>query len=66
MEDPGQVADVLSRMSRIAPLTEGDAEQLHQLLTGVKAAADRMAELAPVFPAEVDTSQLSTTVDGTE
>ncbi len=64
MEDPGTVADVHKRIGAIAPLNEQDAEQLHQLLTGVKAAADRMAELAPVFPAEVDASMMSTTVDG--
>ncbi len=64
MEDPGTVADILAKMSAVAPLTESDAEQLHQLLAGVKASADRMAELAPVFPAEVDPGQLSTNVDG--
>ena len=53
-------------MRSIAPLNEADAEQLHQLLEGVRAAADRMQELAPVFPAEVDPSQLSHTVDGDE
>lgn len=64
MQDPGSVQDILMRMSAIAPLTEQDAEQLQPLLNGVKAAADRMASLAPVFPGEVDTSKLSVTADG--
>lgn len=64
MEDPGTPSDVLRHMRKVAPLSAADAEQLHQLLTGVRAAAQRMAELAPVFPGEIDPEKLSRTIDG--
>lgn len=64
MEDPGSPSDILDRMKSVAPLNEADAEQLHQLLAGVRAAADLIAELTPVFPAEIDVNRLSLTVDG--
>ena len=64
MEDPGPPSDILRRLRPAVPLTEADAEQLHNLLAGVRAAADRMASLAPVFPAELDAGRLSQTVDG--
>ncbi len=64
MEDPGSPSDIIRRMGSIAPLTKADATQLHQLLAGVRAAADRMTELAPVFPDEIDPALLSLTVDG--
>lgn len=64
MEDPGSPADIRQRMKSVAPLNEADAEQLHNLLVGVRAAANRMADLAPVFPGEIDSSRLSLTIDG--
>ena len=64
MEQPGSISGILRRLKSVAPLTEADAEQLHQLLAGVSLAADRMAALAPIFPADIDTGRLSQTVDG--
>lgn len=66
MEDPGPPSNIQQRLKSVAPLSEADAEQLHQLLLGVRAAATRMSELAPVFPDEVDPGQLSLTVDGND
>ncbi len=64
MEDPGSPKDIQRRMKPTASLNDAEAEQLHHLLHGVHAAATRMAELAPVFPDEVDTNRLSETVEG--
>ncbi len=66
MQDPGSPSDIMQRMMSTAPMSQSDAEQLHQLLAGVNAAATRMAELVPIFPAEVDPNLLSLTVDGND
>jgi hypothetical protein len=64
MENPGSPADILRRMGKTVPIAEADAAQLHQLLQGVHAAAETMNRLVPVFPAEIDPSALTLTVDG--
>jgi hypothetical protein len=51
-------------MGKTVPIAEADAAQLHQLLQGVHAAAETMNRLVPVFPAEIDPSALTLTVDG--
>jgi len=63
MDDPISSQEVSRRLSSIVSLSDGDAEQLFQLLKGVKAASDRMAEIVPIFPGEVDAKSLSQTVD---
>ena len=66
MNDPGTPQDVYRNLRKTVPLTEEDSEQLHHLLQGVKASADHMDWLAPVFPDEVDPARFSTTVDPAE
>ena len=55
---------VEARGRQIVPLSNGDIDQLKELIDGVRTAADLMESLIQPFDGEVDVSTMSRTVEG--
>ena len=53
-----------ARARQIVPLSNGDIDQLKELIDGVRPAADLMESLIQPFDGEIDVSTLSRTVEG--
>ena len=57
-------AQVEARGRQIVPLSNGDIDQLKELIDGVRTAADLMESLIQPFDGEIDVSTMSRTVEG--
>jgi hypothetical protein len=55
---------VEARGRQIVPLSNGDIDQLKELIDGVRTAADLMESLIQPFDGEIDGSTMSRTVEG--
>ena len=55
---------VEARARQIVPLSNGDIDQLKELIHGVRTAADLMESLIQPFDGEIDVSTMSRTVEG--
>ena len=55
---------VEARGRQIVPLSNGDIDQLKELIVGVRTAADLMESLIQPFDGEIDVSTMSRTVEG--
>lgn len=55
---------IVERAKQIAPVSDGDIEQLIPLLDGVRGSADLLESLIQPFDGEVEIEQLSSTVEG--
>ena len=55
---------VEARGRQIVPLSNGDIDQLKELIDGVRTAADLMESLIQPFDGEIDVSTMSRTVEG--
>ena len=55
---------VEARGRQIVPLSNGDIDQLKELIDGVRTAADLMESLIQPFDGEIDVSTMSLTVEG--
>ena len=55
---------VEARARQIVPLSNGDIDQLKELIVGVRTAADLMESLIQPFDGEIDVSTMSRTVEG--
>ena len=55
---------VEARARQIVPLSNGDIDQLKELIDGVRTAADLMESLIQPFDGEIDVSAMSETVEG--
>ena len=55
---------VEARGRQIVPLSNGDIDQLKELIAGVRTAADLMESLIQPFDGEIDVSTMSRTVEG--
>ena len=55
---------VEARARQIVPLSNGDIDQLKELIDGVRTAADLMESLIQPFDGEIDVSTMSQTVEG--
>ncbi len=56
--------EIAEQAREIAPISPEDIEQLVNLVNGVREAADRLRDVVPDFPNELDGGILSRTVDG--
>ena len=56
--------EIAEQAREIAPISPEDIEQLVNLVNGVREAADRLRDVLPDFPNELDGGSLSRTVDG--
>ena len=54
---------VEARGRQIVPLSNGDIDQLKELIDGVRTAADLMESLIQPFDGEIDVSTMSLTVE---
>ena len=54
---------VEARARQIVPLSNGDIDQLKELIDGVRTAADLMESLIQPFDGEIDVSTMSLTVE---
>ena len=55
---------VEARGRQVVPLSNGDIDQLKELIDGVRTAADLMESLIQPFDGEIDVSTMSRTVEG--
>ena len=55
---------VEARGRQIVPLSNGDIDQLKELIDGVRTAADLMESLIQPFDGEINVSTMSRTVEG--
>ena len=56
--------EIAEQARGIAPISPEDIEQLVNLVNGVREAAERLRDVLPDFPNELDGGSLSRTVDG--